>query len=871
MDEPMQGNATPNDSADAPIRTTLTFDPRDLIPTPIFCATPDGRMVWMNAAAEALTGLEPKDLAGTSFAEFFPAHQRRSIARKFLGQHRTGQRDFYVEAPVTDRFGAPHWVGMHVRLVTASNGRSAYLCSAHDLQDIHCELENHRLRERELEARLSEATAGAELKSAFLANMSHELRAPMNGVIGMSRLLLDTGLDRDQHTFAEVIRASGEQLLELVDDILDYSRIESGQLEIGRMDFDLRVTVDAVASLLADRAQEAGVTFTSWVHHRVPSRLVGDPGRVRQVLLDVCQQALKVAPAGEMGLRVELFEETAHQVVVRFQVNRTIPQAPDEEDPLATFQVFGAAGVGPAGDGGSGARALGLSIDRKVVQLMGGDSGVVPVPGVGARLWFRVPFGKQAEVELPVEPTGPGVAFSGLRVLVADPSAAFRQTVVKTFTGWGALCDEAESGLDALERLNTGAAGGRPYALVVANIDLPEMDSGTLGRSVRADEALARTGLVLVTDTGRPGDAARATEWGFDAYFVKPLEDDALRAAVEQVVGRAAADERPLVTRFTLAERRRSRVRVLLIEGNPIDQLVALSALKRVGYSAEAAAGATEAAEAVARQAADIVFFDPSVGGFDTPEAIQGLRTQDAPGHRTPIVALTGRMRDEEHEHWRTLGVDDFLPKPIDLELLCATVEKWWREPAVAAPASSEPAVAAPASIEPAVAATVAEPAAEPAPAPAPAPEVTEPPSAQDEFESMPLVDATRIESSSMGNPELRSMLVEAFLARTAQPLERLRIAHESGDRKQMEIQAHALRGLCVTLGATRAAALFDRIEHHAANEPKASLDAWVRRGSDAIRAAMVAVVPRERANDDAATDAGAGATATSGEESRAA
>ena len=431
MEDPTSQDATKSEASPPPASTALSFDPRDLIPTPIFCATPDGRMVWMNAAAEVLTGQLAPAISGQPFSALFPEEGRRSIARQFIRKRRQGVRDFYVEAPIRTAQDT-HWVGMHVRLCTTANGRSAYLCSAHDLQSIHAELEGLRRDVRVTEARLAEASAGSELKSAFLASMSHELRAPMNGVIGMSRLLLDSGLDRDQATFAEVIQDSGQHLLELVDDILDYSRIEAGQLEIARMDFDVRVTVDAVAALLADSAHKKGVTFSSWVHHRVPSRLTGDPSRVRQVMLDLAGHALRVSEGGELSLRVELVEESAHQAVVRFWVNRAYSD-PRAEEAATAFEAFGEVeGATPTTSSPAsatpGARALGLTISRRIVHLMGGDSGVIALPGLGARLWFRVPLGKQVEVAAPAETTAPDMGLSGLRVLVADGSESRRRS-----------------------------------------------------------------------------------------------------------------------------------------------------------------------------------------------------------------------------------------------------------------------------------------------------------------------------------------------------------------------------------------------------------------------------------------------------------
>jgi len=923
MEEPTSQDATGSDGSPAPAPATaaLSFDPRDLIPTPIFCANAEGRMVWMNAAAEQLTGRLAPAVSGQPFSIMFPESTRTRTTRQFVRMRRRGDKDFYLEAPLLSGNEESHWVGMHVRLVTAANGRSAYLCSAHDLQSIHGELEGLRLKAREVEARLAEATAGAELKSSFLAAMSHELRAPMNGVIGMSRLLLDSGLDRDQLTFAEVIRSSGEQLLDLVDDILDYSRIESGQLEIGRMDFDVRVTVDAVAALLSGVAQEQGVAFSSWVHHRVPSRLNGDPGRVRQVLLNLAKEALRVAEGGELSLRVELVDESAHQAVIRFWVNRAFTGG-DADELAQAFSAFGdlegATLATPSGPSRTpaGARGLGLSISRRIVRLMGGDTGVVAVPGLGARLWFRAPFSKQVEVAATAADLTIEVGLSGLRVLVADASGVARRSLVERLSEWGCVCDEAEGGLDALDRLKNNAATGRAHAIAIVDLELPELDARTLAGSVREDLALTNTGLVLLTNVGRPGDAARAGDWGYDAYFVKPMDDAQLSGTLTEVLRRRRAQGEPaeaaLVTRFTLAEQKRSRIRVLVVEDNPIDQLVVLSALRRVGYAPEAVTTGEAALAAAAKQAFDIVFLDLAMSGIDGAELTTRLRADEGSARHTPVIALTGRLRDEERERCLAAGMDDFLGKPIDLELMCATVERWVRQPEEVrtVPAAEEPepeaisevpvaekaVVAEPALVaeEPLVAeeAAVAEapavveaPAPEIAPAmeaavewidedpatwseglreeaetaveapgeaapvaPAPVPDITETWVSDDSWQQLPELDAARIETSSMGNPELRSMLMDAFLARTQQPLARLRIAYAGGDASQVEIQAHALRGLCETVGAIRAAALCATIAREAAGGHMAALEGPVGRTAMEVRLAIESVEPRAEA-----------------------
>jgi CheY-like chemotaxis protein len=413
------------------------------------------------------------------------------------------------------------------------------------------------------------------------------------------------------------------------------------------------------------------------------------------------------------------------------------------------------------------------------------------------------------------------------------------------------VCDEAEGGLDALERMKKSAASGRAYAVAVVDLELPELDARTIARSVREASLLARTGLILLTNVGRPGDAARAGEWGYDAYFVKPMDNEQLQATLDEAVRRHRVDpssgtqshagaraEAPLITRFTLAEQRRSRVRVLVVEDNPLDQLVVLSALRRVGYAPEAVTTAEAALAAAARQSFDILFLDLSLSGTDGIELASALRSAEAGARRTPIVALTGRVREEERMHCLAAGIVDFLPKPIDLELMCATVEKWVHRPEEAK-STPEPAAPMPQAAP--------DTGAPEAPAPA-MPDITEAWVARESWEDQPVLDVARFELSSMGNPELRTMLASAFLTRTQQPLNRLRLAYAAGDAGQIEIHAHALHGLCVTMGAARAAALFESIASQANPDRLEAIEGWITRAESEVRAAIDAVEPRAEA-----------------------
>jgi PAS domain S-box-containing protein len=860
MDDRTSQEATPPRAA-VTSAASPSFDPRDLIPTPIFCASPEGRLAWMNAAAESLTGRHAAAVAGEPFSCLFPDEWKLKAARAILRERRRGRTEFYIEAPIVTGGVDARWVGLHVRLATAANGRTAYVCAAHDLHEIHTELDVLKRRTREMAARLEEATAGAELKSNFLASMSGELRAPMNGVIGMSRLLLDSNLDRDQRTWTEVIQGSGQQLLELVDDILDYSRIESGQLAIGSMDFDLRVTVDAVASLLSAQAHDSNVHFSSLVHHRVPSLVNGDPGRVRQVLLQLAQCALDQAEGGEVQLRVELVEETAHQAVLRFWVNRIGGAlGGDAEAEAGLLAVYGGTSAPGSRFGG---RALGLTIAHRLVSLMGGDSGATSIPDMGSKLWFRIPLGKQADRPA----TAPRAAERGdvtrLRALVVDGDAFARGSIRETIAAWGATCDEARGGLEAIEAMKSAVVSGSPYGAVIVDLEVAELDAATFARTVRDDAMLAATPLALVTGMGRPGDAARAEDWGYGAYFVKPLESAELRAALTELIAREPGSSARLVTRHTVAELKKSRVRVVVVEDNPIDQLVIASALRRVGYAPEMVGDVEAAAVTLAAQAADVVFVDVASAGEEGIERARALRAScDASGgRRTPIVALVGRVREEDRTRCAEAGIDDLLGKPVDLEALVATVGRW----ADATP-PSEAEVEAPAvevAEEPIVEVAAVEVAEEPVVEVAvevveePVIEVvvdiveepvidlvTEPfaeveaPLAETEAPVAPVnawdageiavLDATCLDAVSMGNSEIRGLMLDAFLTRSRQPLERLKKAAEWKDVRAVEFQAHALSGMCRSVGAVRTEWVLDRIAEYAVGGRMDEVDAGI-------------------------------------------
>jgi PAS domain S-box-containing protein len=644
-----------------------------ILPDPVFVLDGESCILWLNDAAETLSGFPMEQVVGKPCTELLAADDQARVLGYLKRQHEKAQPQVDLDATLVTRGGASTWASFTVRRVVAVDGAPRYVCCVRNQNALHLEMERVQGEVQELTQKIEELQSNTKLKDEYLATMSHEIRTPMNGVIGMSHLLLESNLDRDQRTFAEVIRNSAMALLTLINDILDFSKIEAGKLDIEKLDFDLRVAIEGVTSLLAPRADEKGVTLVSSVHHEVPSRLRGDPGRIRQVMLNLMGNAIKFTDQGEVGLSIERLEESTTGVRLRFSVRDTGIGIPaDQLDGL--FNAFAQADATISRRfGGTG---LGLAISRRLVQLMGGQVGVSSEPGSGSTFWFELPFEKQPETE---SPPVHQVELAGLRVLVADPVKSQCDALAEMLKVRGCVHTEVDTAERALDELRIASEAGQPYQVVIIDMQIPAMGGEALGRAIRADRSLDRTLLMLLTNLGRRGDAARAQEAGFAAYLLKPVQQAHLHdALIEMLItsrGTSTPGPKELVTRHTVNERRRGRVRVLLVEDNPVNQLVAVSALRRFGYGIDVASNGAKALEMVAEQPYDIVFMDIQMPVMDGYECATRMRAQEGAERHTPIVAMTANTDSSDRERCFAAGMDDFISKPVDLEALCAMVE----------------------------------------------------------------------------------------------------------------------------------------------------------------------------------------------------
>jgi PAS domain S-box-containing protein len=819
-----ESQATPTPpEASAP---AARFDPRDLIPEPIFCVSGEGWVLWMNAAAEELIGRSVKDMVGHSFATVFPESDRRRMVRPFLRNRRKKNRDFYCEVPIPSARGGSRWIGMRVRLVTNSQGQSAYVCAGHDLHELHSKLEASQITIKELSARLEGVTASAQMRGDYLTSLSYELRSPMNGLVGMSRLLLDTTLDPEQSTLAEILQNCSQSLLQLVDDMLDFAMMENGQLEIEHHDFDLRVAMDTVASFLAPAFNEVQLSFTSRVHHRVPSRLQGDAGRLRQIIRCLGVALLKHTEKGEIRMSVDLDHETAHQAAVRFLFSRgdngTSTPLPE------SFHVFGEEHASfLVGDQGS---SLALGMARRLVVLMGGKCGVERQADQDMGLWIEIPFTKQEELPEPAATPASGTTLDGVRVLVADPARVDRETIVRVFSEAGASCEEAETGTQALERLANATTEGRPFALCILDRDLPEVDAAGIANELRTKGTLDSVRLVQVTNLGRRGDAAEAEKAGFTGYLLKPMSDSDWKGAALEVLRHGTtegeAGESGIVTRHSVAEQRRRQTRILLVEDNPLDQLVVSMVLQRIGYHPDVATGYESALEVLNTSHYDLVLMDVVLPDHTGWEITTQVRQGDGPNKSTPIVAVTGLISDADRKRCLDMGMNDFLAKPIDLERLARSVEHWTHGDSTT-PMEED---AAPHAI-------IVE-----------AETKAMPPAWWAHLEELPVLDEEQLANSSMGNAEVRKMLVDAFFQRFSEPASRLRTALQEGNATKARIESHSMKGMCASLGAQRCAEIYAAIEECIESGKMEGLATLLDRGDREMMLVEQALVPGEKA-----------------------
>ncbi|MBI5570703.1 MAG: response regulator [Desulfomonile tiedjei] len=734
------------------------------LPTPVFLKDAEHlKYVLWNRASEDLYGYSSAEVVGKAAHEFFPSDQADRFQMQDREALRSGKLLSIPEQAVDTRRQGARVLHTKKLPILHEDGTPAYLLGISE------DITERKQAEMALIQAREAAEQASRFKSEFLANMSHEIRTPINGIIGMTELALSTELTAEQQEYLDAVKISADSLLKLVNDILDFSKIEAGKMELIDVEFSLRDTVADVMTMLALQAHQKGLELVYDIPPSIPDSVIGDPGRIRQILVNLVGNAIKFTSAGEVVVGVQSVLEVQDDLHLHFVVADTGIGIPLEKRDRI-FRAFEQAdGSTSKQFGGTG---LGLTITSQFCRMMGGNIWVESEVGKGSQFHFSVRLGLNAE-RVKRDISGDTSTLQGLPVIVVDDNGTNRKIVEQTLLHWGMKPTSVESGAAALTSMRKACDLGEPFRLAILDCMMPEMDGFELAQQINQDTRLAASAIVMLTSAGARGDACRCLELGVAAYLLKPVKQSELLFAISKVLQEplVAASRPTLITRHTIRETE-SRLSILVAEDNAVNQKLAMKMLQRMGHTVTVAGNGREALELVQRANFDLILMDVQMPQMDGLEATAALREREALiGGHVPVIAMTAYAMTGDRERCLAAGMDEYISKPINARELYRAIEQVaqrLRKGAVPLSGSQ--------------------------------------PSAQ-------VLDQARILDRTGGDPELLRKLVSGFVHDCPRLLSETREAFQQGDPERLEHAAHALKGAVASFAVESALKAASRLE----------------------------------------------------------
>ncbi len=666
----------------------------DAIPNPVYFTNNQGCYTGCNKAFQEHLGKTKDELLGKTVTCFSWDNAEMLFQKDLELLENPGKKHYETQIPF--KTGILHDVVFYRATFKNSNGEvdglvgvilditdrkvfeSSMKASMFDLEKTNHKLEKMTVIANEMAKKAEMANIA---KSAFLANMSHEIRTPMNAIIGMTSLLLSSGMDEKQQRYLKTVRSSSEELLNLINDILDISKIEAGKLELDCMNFDLHITLQDIYELLLVKTHEKNITLSFNISPDVPALLNGDPGKLRQIIVNLLGNAIKFTSTGSVNLEVQKVSVNGHSGLFKFIITDTGIGIPEDRIPNL-FSIFSQIdGSITRKYGGTG---LGLSIAKRLSEMMGGEIGVVSTSGSGSRFWFTCYLGIQANSS--VHKKRARAELAGTRVLIVDDVSTNRYLLHTILKKRNCICVDVENGESALLQLIQAAGNRTPFQIALIDYSMPDMDGENLCKTIKSDPSISSVKCVLLTSIEQRGDAGRMEDAGFDGYLVKPLNTEVLLDCLSLVLGKKSDDaDMPIVTRHTIVEEEKRQIRILVAEDFSTNQELMKEYLDILGYSSEIVSNGVEALEVLKKKRFDIILMDiqmPQMDGLKLTKIIRDPHSEVLE-HSPIIIAMTANVMAGDKELCLTAGMDDYMGKPIRLKALASTLEQHLAGPAL--------------------------------------------------------------------------------------------------------------------------------------------------------------------------------------------